>query len=250
MVSPQDFKPKIKKVLLRAQTFLRKNRMFTSITIVVLLASSIALYATSFNTWTKPQDVRVTNIGSNSVTISWRTSVPTKGAVIYDDYNFLLPWVISKISRNVAYDDRDYAKAELKAGRKLLRTTSNANDTLNYKHEEVTIAKQGEYYIHHVTLKDLEPKTTYYFKVGNSALFTSEAYVNKIELDDNFESSNKWTFDTYTITTELRTPNPIYGTIADTDGEPIADSMIFARLECVDTQYDVLLSAVSNNEGG
>ncbi|MFC1653404.1 fibronectin type III domain-containing protein [Patescibacteria group bacterium] len=77
-----------------------------------------------------PKDLTVTNINENSFSISWVTDQKTVGFLRYGNS--------SNSIKTLENDDRD----QLTGG-------------------------TGTYYTHHVTIRDLEPQTKYYFKVAS-----------------------------------------------------------------------------------
>lgn len=76
-----------------------------------------------------PKDVRISNVQDNRLTISWITTETSDALVEYG---------IAPSMENTAIDDRDQRSGEI-----------------------------GKYKIHYVTLKDLEPEKTYYFKINS-----------------------------------------------------------------------------------
>jgi len=93
----------------------------------------------------KPEKIYLTNIGDNQFTVSWITKKKTSGAIKYGK--------TTKI-KTVVPDDRDQLSGE-----------------------------KGEFLTHYVTIKNLEPATTYYFKIisGNS-LYDNNGQLYKVTL--------------------------------------------------------------------
>lgn len=79
-----------------------------------------------------PYDIKISNISDNSFTISWLTAKAVPGFVSYGEDNKL---------KEMASDDRDSSGPKN-------RTT------------------------HHVTLKNLSPATTYYYKINTGSILT------------------------------------------------------------------------------
>jgi len=77
----------------------------------------------------KPQQVRISNIGERSFTVSWVTDEKTTGFVQYGPTEELM---------FTAYDDRDQISGQ-----------------------------QGKFWTHHVTIKGLSPATDYFFKINS-----------------------------------------------------------------------------------
>ena len=138
-------------------------------TLVLTLGYAVYRYFTF--PYSDPLDARVTNVTSRSATVSWATEEPTQGIVIYGESDSFLPWIFSRGGKSLAYDDRDVTQARKEAAQRELENYNEAEDSsaeINYSDidEEVVIEEIGEYYVHHVTLRDLDPEKTYYFQVG------------------------------------------------------------------------------------
>jgi hypothetical protein len=102
-------------------------------------------------------DVQVTNISSSSASVSWRTSEPIKGSLVYSESSIPLN-IVSSMSAKKAFDDRDIE--EINPG--------------DYK-----LVKQGEYYLHHVTISGLDSNTQYHFRVQvNNKIVKDRTYEN------------------------------------------------------------------------
>jgi len=126
-----------------------------------------------------PTQLKVTNINDTSFTVSWTTEEQTSGFIKYGTESNL---------SFTAQDDRDQLSG-----------------------------KTGNFYVHHVTLKNLKPVTVYFFKVGSGGKL--------------FDSNDQ----PYQITTakQLATPPPndvAYGTIVDQSGNPAEGVVVYLSL--------------------
>ncbi len=97
-------------------------------------------------------DVVVTNITSNSASISWTTEDPVIGQILYSQDSSKANF-IDKLGKEVAFDDSDY------------------------DNEGVYNPEKKKY--HHITIEGLEPETEYYFWVGGTKKY--------VEVEDNLK---------------------------------------------------------------
>lgn len=128
---------------------------------------------------TIPKQVKITNITDNSFTVSWITDGQTTGFVKYGS---------DKSLSFTASDDRDQISG-----------------------------KTGKYLTHHLTLKNLNPATSYSFKIGSGGKL----------FDNNGQP--------YQITTAptIQTPPPsdvAYGTVVKADGSPASGAIVYLSL--------------------
>lgn len=128
----------------------------------------------------EPQDVKVTNISDNSFTVSWLTpDKATAGFLVYGETEKL---------GVTASDDRD------KSG-------------------------QSSRFTHHVTVKNLDPSTIYYFKIGSG----------KKTYDDAGEN-----FSINTAPTTADPPavaDPAYGKVTDSAGVAAGDVLVYLTVD-------------------
>lgn len=123
----------------------------------------------------QPKEIKITNISDNSFSVSWLTDKATAGFIVYGETDKL---------GLTASDDRD-------------STGQTARFT------------------HHATVKNLNPTTVYYFKIGSG----SSAY-------DNAGVS-------YNITTAPTTndppavADPAFGKVVNGQGAPVADALVY-----------------------
>ncbi|HOT61153.1 MAG TPA: fibronectin type III domain-containing protein, partial [Candidatus Dojkabacteria bacterium] len=121
----------------------------------------------------KPQRVRITNVTDSATTITWVTDNPVRGVVYYKDEGSFLPGPLGFLGSKVAYDDRDFARAQdecVKAFNENAKNTKDedfAVDGNNFDCENIPVEKLGAYYTHSVTIKNLNESSTYFFVVGN-----------------------------------------------------------------------------------
>ncbi|MEA3357662.1 MAG: fibronectin type III domain-containing protein, partial [Patescibacteria group bacterium] len=202
--------------------------------------------------WAQPEKVRITNITSRSATVTWVTDVETKGMVIYSEKDNFWPSLFAKISKTVSYDDRDVVEARLESAQKESENLEDIDGSeVNYDEidEEVVVEKVDGYYVHHVTLRSLEPEKTYYFMVGNGLRFS------KVEVGANDGGDYTNSLMTYEELEDIPTPNPTYGKVVWESGseinlEPASDALVYMQaVKVVDEEYSDLLSAVTGSNG-
>lgn len=123
-----------------------------------------------------PQEVKITNLGSSGFTVSWLTNEKTQGSVVFGQENSL---------GKSAYDERD---------------------------DEKNLEK---YLTHHVSIKALEPASTYYFKiVSGSKSFDQNGLPYEIKTTPAFTSPSSQV-------------EPAYGTVLDKDNNPAQDTIVY-----------------------
>lgn len=142
-----------------------------------------------------PKQVKITNIADNGFSISWITDAQTSGLVKYGATSGDLSFS--------AADDRDQLSG-----------------------------KTGNFFIHHITLKNLKPATVYHFKIisGESAF------------DNNSQPYQVTTGSTISIPPP---PNDIaYGTIVEQNGSPAEGVVVYLVLANANT-----LSTLTKSSG-
>lgn len=127
-----------------------------------------------------PQEMKITNLATNGLTISWVTGEKTTGFIAFGEEELL---------RETAHDERDQEE------------------------------KLDKYFTHHISLKNLKPDTTYYFKI----------------------ISEGKTFDQAGFPYEVRTapvlllpsssPEPTYGTVLNPDNTPVQGAIVYLSFE-------------------
>lgn len=193
-------------------TKLRVSRSFlakASIFILLILLISFSAYLIYQYVLFKPTNVRVTNITDRSATVSWQTDEKIVGIVKYRG---------SDGSKGIAYDDRDYQKAELEQSKDLKDG------------EEVKVSMKNQYYLHHVTLKGLNPEIEYTFKVSNGLISKSDLNFAQDEVE-SFTTVSEAKFKTTPSLADPQTPNPSYGAIVFEDTQPLEfDAIAYASV--------------------
>ncbi len=175
---------------------------------VVLIISSLVilvvllLYALKLIEPASPvQNLFLSNITDHQVSLSWTTKKPTRGQILISEDNKFpfLPLFIKKWEK----DD----------GEKSLNTTSF-------------------YLTHHITIGELKPNQTYYFRIYQGW---------KKVLQGSFTTGN-------TLTTILP-PNPVYGRVLLQDKKtPVIGSLIYLEVKEASAS-SALLSALTNPDG-
>ncbi len=199
------------------------------------------------NPFSKPQDIKITNLNSRSVSISWTTETKTSGTVIYSQEDNFLPSILASLKRDMAYDDRDYQKAVSESAKELAENIDEYDSVVGADafDVDISIVDTGKYYTHHVTIKDLQPETKYYFMVGDGVRYTNDS---SLFYEGEFTVSPEATFTTFADLEDLEAPDPSYGRITDfEDGEVVTDSIMYLRPSS--ESLSVPLSAVVNEEG-
>jgi len=211
----------------------------------------------------KPQRVRITNVTDSAATITWVTDNPVRGVVYYKDEGSFLPGPLGFLGSKVAYDDRDFARAQdecVKAFNENAKKTKDedfAVDGNNFDCENIPVEKLGAYYTHSVTIKNLNESSTYFFVVGNGIWSWNVDGVDKEISENDLPIANSFNFKTSRLLEEVPTPNIAYGTVYAgeyVDGEALVeseskDSLVFAYLT-VNGINSQIISAVTNSDGG
>lgn len=146
---------------------------------VVLIKQGPNLFLKASPTLT-PNQLRVTNINDNSFTVSWLTDQSTSGFIKYGPDNNLT---------FTATDDRDQLSG-----------------------------RTDEFSVHHVTVKNLSPSTSYLFKIGSGG-----------RIFDN--SGQPYQVKTASSTKNSTPPNDVaYGTVVDQNGNPVEGVIVYLSL--------------------
>lgn len=183
------------------------NKNLVRVLLVVFILGLVAFAGYLFVNFNddggKILSVRVTNVTSNAATISWVTERPFAGKVYYSEDNNWFP--IFEPNKDKAYEDRD--------------TEINTEGRLVLKDN-----KQTERYSHHVTIRNLDPNKTYYFRIAG-----------KLHKTFTFDPVS---FNTLGVTEEINTPDPIYGKVKNyTVGEkdPV-DGIVYYRIVSAESE--------------
>lgn len=208
----------------------------------VLIVGSVYLLVLLFlSLFYQPQQVRVTNVTSSSATVSWYTEAPMTGVVVYKEKDSFLPWVLSSVGGRKAYDDRDYARAQRECVEDFNKEIESEVDEdfavsgENYNCDTVTVKRIGRYYVHHVTIRNLDESKEYHFRVGDR-LWGWKGEVSSLK--------------TFKTPTTIKEPTPVFGRIVSSDGNYSSDSIVFAKFLNTKAQVSVEYSSVTNEEGG
>ncbi|KXK26994.1 MAG: hypothetical protein TR69_WS6001001018 [candidate division WS6 bacterium OLB20] len=185
---------------------LQAGRILLGASIAVLVVSIVAflgLYLT--DDAGAVGNIRITNVTANGATISWTTQRPAAGKVFYSATPGSLPF-LDRAGKALAVDDRDVVQ----------------------NHEGAYAIKPDgieERVTHHVTIRNLEPDTTYYFSVGeNLRTFAGE----------------QGSFTTGPVSEAIATPDPVYGAVYSFgDLKQPADGIVYYRVYAVDGQNEV-----------
>lgn len=218
--------------------------------VLAVLSVGYSVYSYYSKSWSNPEKVRITNVGSRSATVTWATKERTEGYVIYSESDKFGPWMFSKIGKTYAYDDRDVVQARLDAAAKESENLEDEGTEVNYTDvdEEIVVERVGEYYVHHVTITDLEPETKYFFMVGNGRRFVSV----DVDEDDGGDGDNS--VKTFAESEDLPLPNPAYGLVRKEVEEEefvdMSDAIVYLTAE-IPTEYktSTLMSAVTGDNG-
>ncbi|MCA9374703.1 fibronectin type III domain-containing protein [Candidatus Dojkabacteria bacterium] len=222
-------------ISLSKQKLLRYSLLF----FIVLFLSVIAILVYMR---LSPKEVRVTNITSNSASLSWVTKSKTDGVVyVKEGKNLILPFVIK--NDNVSYDDRDVAAAELQAAEKVqAEASANGTVTSEILSEDVKVEKTGKYYTHHITVKNLDPSKEYSFYVGSGSLLWASK--NGV--------SGASTFETYALSDAATLPqiDPAYGKIVNGGSDTYEnDALVYVSLkdDSISAESTTLSAVVRDN---
>lgn len=198
----------------------------------------------------RPTNVTFSDITSTSVTVSWVTQRKSDGLAMVTGSNFILPVSLRGMGQNISYDSRDVKFAELEATEKTRENLSeNANWTIKVKDfvTDLGFIKSNKYYVHHVTLTDLEPDSEYKVMIGDGLVFVNARY-----------SDDSNTLKTLSVPDEIVAPIPAYGTIKNADNkdvpveelQAVADGVVyFNYIDEATGERSNIFSSALNEEG-
>ncbi len=214
--------------------------------VVVVALLGVVAYMYFGTPYSAPEDVRVTNVTDRSATVSWKTADATPGVVVYSEDESFYPWLLAKMGKEKAYDDRDVSAAELAAAQELADEAADSGEVSDLQVvEDVTVSDKGDYYTHHVTIKGLEPEKTYYFMVGNGVRFEG---VSEETSAENFTFSRNGSVTTRAEIEDIRVPSPTYGGIIADEGD-VTDAVVFMEVGAETPVPSAPLSSPVNGEG-
>lgn len=243
----------------------RNIYLFIGVTSLLILLIGAVAYSGVRSYSNTPMQVRLSNLTGRSATISWVTDSLDKGVVLYQEGS--QPPSASLFSRgdaDRAYDDRDYARAYLKAaesyGEEASKQSSSdyAIQVESTLAEDLNVDKLSRYYVHHVTLTDLEPNTQYSFVVGNGVNWWDVSEADQTMILGDAEVLSSSTFSTLDDPSSVPPPNPAYGRITqfidNGDGglyEGLGDTLVYALATKKSQSTGTLIqSSVTNSDGG
>lgn len=237
------YKPVKSKVRLSLPKFkVNKKTVFAFVAIVLMVTFGIAAF--SILTY-QTGNVLVTNVSSRSATITWTTNTPSKGAVIVSESSTNFPLNFGFLGGKQYFDDRDVSKANLLAAQKNAEAASNPSSDKTVV-TDVNVTDLGSYYVHHVTVTNLNPQATYKFWIGDGNIFVSR----------NDKESNIDKFTTFAEVNEVGTPLPTYGfvnTLNDKVFDSYNDAVVYLQVlfpgENDDDKESQVISAVTSNNG-
>lgn len=147
----------------------------------ILVGVNLVLNPTSFFSKASPEliprEVKISNLSDNSFTVSWITSEKAVTGIVYYGQNTSLG--------QVAQDDRDEG-----------------------------VGNRARF-THHITIKKLDPNTTYYFKIGSG---------DKI-FDDKGNLYTQATAAVVETTPPL--PQSVFGKVTTVSGEGVGEAIIY-----------------------
>lgn len=160
----------------------------------------------------------ITNLTATSASITWTTNTKVDAEVVLSKTNdfksgFISGFVNSTDSKNY-FDDRDIEQVELGV-------------------YELKNSGQIERNTHHITLRDLEPETEYFVAIKHKG-FIKEGSIKSF-ITDSIENQ------------ELSQPDPIYGTVYNSEGEEIIDAISIVFLESDEGNIGPISTTVNNS---
>jgi hypothetical protein len=165
-----------------------------------------------------------------------------KGVIYYKEKDSFLPGPLAWFGSEKAVDDRDFARAQNECVEEFNGEASEevGEDFVvsadNFDCEDIQVREYGEYFTHHVTLKNLNGEKEYYFRVGDTFLYWG---------------GEEASASTFTQLEEVKEPTPIFGKIANEEGVYTDDSIIYATFENGrEGKESIVYSSVTNEQGG
>lgn len=226
----------------------KRNLIIISLTLILIIIISTLIYILSY-TGSKPITVRVSNLTDSSATITWITENKEKGIVLYSDQNNFSNNYLDIINKKRAFDDRDVFNTEI---------------VTELENEYVEPKNIGKYYVHHVTIKNLDPETQYYFRISDGLrVFNVEDSKQNIAYYDisTVAFFNFTTLKMLDDINQLGAPKPIYGDIKiveiDKTERSSSDSLVFvvgmkadSNGAAIESSASLPISTITNDNGG
>ncbi len=190
----------------------------------------------------KPQNIVVTNVTDSSATITWTTSSQMNGVVYYKKDSSVLPGPLGIIGSRIGYDDRDVSDAQTACVNEFNKNASETKDENfsvsgeDFDCDNARVTGMGKYYTHSVTIKDLDPESTYYFSMGDG-IWSFKSDVSSLK--------------TFALLEEVKEPSPVFGKVVGDDGTYSRDGLIYITFsDGSEGKNSILYSSTSNDEGG
>lgn len=149
---------------------------------VFFLGDGLGVFAPRATPQTTPKQIKITNVTDNSFTVSFVTDEATTGFLKYGTKN-------NQMSTQVS-DDRDQLAGNV-----------------------------GTYNTHHITVRSLQPQTTYYFTLGTAS---------KAVFDNN---GAPFSVKTGAKLSNLSLAQTIYGTVLTEASTPAEGSMVYVKID-------------------
>lgn len=173
--------------------------VFLSLILIILAVTVLTYFIEPTDS---PQNVFISNISDHQATISWTTKKPTRGQAAVSLKNNL-PFIPV------------FVKTHKDDGEKSLK-------------------QQNFYTTHHITINNLQPSTSYYFKIYQGL---RGVYSGQLQTSPTLDF--------------LPAPNPVYGKVVKGDGKTaVVGAMVYFWATTPDGQKSTLLSTLTSLDGG
>lgn len=187
-------------------------RFLGFIVFIILVAVGIYSYFYFTDDGGGIKNLRLTNLTSNSITITWTTDEAVFGKVIWGEDNNFYPFV-ENINKSVSFDDRDV----------------DENESGQYVIVEEGMKKR---FTHSITIRDLDPEKQYFFKIGSDKRYF-----------------NLTSFRTLSLLEDINTPEALYGKAINEQNIAVDDALVYYRVSSA-MQTSLVYSTTTNAEGG
>jgi len=189
----------------------------------------------------KPQGIVVTNITDSSATVTWTTASPMKGIVYVRKDKEVLPGPLGIVGSTIAYDDRDVSDAQTACVDAFNKTANETKDSTfsvseTFDCTKISVTNRGSYYVHSVTMTNLDENSTYNFVVGDGIW----SFKNSVS-----------TVKTFEVLEEVGEPSPIFGKVVGDDGTYSRDGLVYITFNDGSEGKDsIIYSSTTNDDGG
>lgn len=194
--NPEALKKEIRKIRILSPVKWVLGIGFAALGVYLLIAFIIPFIEPG----SRPQSLKVSNVGDQQAALSWTTQKPTRDLVLVSKEDSFPIFPIFAQKKYIDDGDRG-------------------------------LGKQGFYTAHQVTIDNLKPEKTYYFRIYQG--------VNEVHKGD-FKTGPSFA---------LSSPNPVYGQIIGNDNKPIAGAIVYFRV-FRGGEKSGLLSTLTNGKGG